>query len=55
MIPPDLLVCDYRMPGMDGRQLVEKAEEPPGDREFFYVLMASKADIAERLSPPGRR
>src|SRR5262252_6070704 len=22
--PPDLLVCDYRMPGMDGRQLVEK-------------------------------
>ena len=21
---PDLLVCDYRMPGMDGRQLVEK-------------------------------
>ena len=30
--PPDLLVCDYRMPGMDGRQLVEKLRsrlEPP--------------------------
>ena len=22
--PPELVVCDYRMPGMDGRQLVEK-------------------------------
>ena len=33
--PPDLVVCDYRMPGMDGRQLVEQAEEPAGYGEFF--------------------
>ena len=26
---PDLLVCDYRMPGMDGRQLVEKLKSRP--------------------------
>jgi len=49
--PPDLLVCDYRLPGMDGRQLVEKLKSRPATANFSTVLMASKADIAERLSP----
>jgi len=48
---PDLLVCDYRMPGMDGRQLVEKLKSRPATANFSSVLMANKADIAERLSP----
>ena len=48
---PDLLVCDYRMPGMDGRQLVEKVKSRPATANFSSVLMANKADIAERLSP----
>jgi CheY-like chemotaxis protein len=48
---PDLLVCDYKMPGMDGRQLVEKLKSRPATANFSTVLMASKADIAERLSP----
>jgi CheY-like chemotaxis protein len=48
--PPDLLVCDYRMPGMDGRQLVEKLKSRPATANFPTVLMASKSDIAERLS-----
>jgi len=49
--PPDLLVCDYRMPGMDGKQLVEKLKSRPATANFSSVLMASKSDIAERLSP----
>ena len=48
---PDLLVCDYKMPGMDGRQLVEKLRSRPATANFSSVLMASKVDIAERLSP----
>ena len=48
---PDLLICDYRMPGMDGRQLVEKLKSRPATANFATVLMANKADIAERLSP----
>src|SRR5215510_11386740 len=48
--PPDLLVCDYRMPGMDGRQLIEKLKSRPATANFSTMLMASKSDIAERLS-----
>ena len=47
---PDLLVCDYRMPGMDGRQLIEKLKSRPATANFSSMLMASKGDIAERLS-----
>jgi CheY-like chemotaxis protein len=49
--PPDLVVCDYRMPGMDGRQLVEKLKSRPGTANFSAVLLASRSDIDERLSP----
>jgi CheY-like chemotaxis protein len=49
--PPDLLVADYRMPGMDGRQLVERLKSRPATANFSTILMASRADIDERLSP----
>jgi CheY-like chemotaxis protein len=49
--PPDLVVCDYRMPGMDGRQLVEKLKSRPATSNFSAILMASRSDIDERLSP----
>jgi CheY-like chemotaxis protein len=49
--PPDLLVSDYRMPGMDGRQLVEKLKSRPATEKFSAILMASRSDIDERLSP----
>jgi CheY-like chemotaxis protein len=49
--PPDLVVCDYRMPGMDGRQLVEKLKSRPATANFSAILMASRTDIDERLSP----
>jgi len=48
--PPDLLVSDYRMPGMDGRQLVDKLKSRPNTAGVSVILLASKADITERLS-----
>ena len=47
---PDLLVCDYRLPGMDGRQLVEKLKSRPTTAGVAIILLASKADISEKLS-----
>ena len=48
--PPDLMVCDYRMPGMDGRQLLEKLKSRPATAGISVILMASKSDISDRLS-----
>src|SRR3984885_3207251 len=49
--PPDLVVSDYRLPGMDGRQLIEKLRSRPKTANFSAILMASRVDIDERLSP----
>jgi CheY-like chemotaxis protein len=48
--PPDVLVSDFRMPGMDGRQLLEKLKSRPATAGIAVILMASKADISDRLS-----
>src|SRR6266516_2010722 len=47
---PDLLVSDYRMPGMDGRQLVEKLKSRSSTSGVSVVLLATKSDISEKLA-----
>src|SRR5205814_6590449 len=47
---PDLLVSDFRMPGMDGRQLVDKLKSRSGTSNVSVVLLATKADISEKLA-----
>jgi DNA-binding response OmpR family regulator len=48
--PPDLLVSDYRMPGMDGRQLVEKLKSRSSTAGIAVILLANRTDISEKLS-----
>jgi CheY-like chemotaxis protein len=49
--PPDLVVCDYRMPGLDGRQLYEKLRGRQQTKLLPFIFLASRADIEEKLRP----
>jgi CheY-like chemotaxis protein len=48
--PPDLLISDYRMPGMDGRQLMDKLKSRSATAGVAVILLATKSDITERMS-----
>jgi DNA-binding response OmpR family regulator len=47
--PPDLIVADYTIPGIDGRQLVEKLKSRPATVKLPIIMMASRSDITEKL------
>ncbi len=49
--PPDLIVSDFRMPGLDGRQLFEKLRGRENTRDIPFVFVASRGDIEEKLRP----
>jgi CheY-like chemotaxis protein len=49
--PPDLIITDYRMPGLDGRQLFEKLRAREQTRHIPFVFLASRGDIEEKLRP----
>ncbi len=49
--PPDMIISDYRMPGMDGRQLFEKLRSREKSRSIPFIFIASRNDVAEKLRP----
>src|SRR6202022_1658030 len=49
--PPDVILCDYKMPGLDGRQLFDKLRSREKTRHIPFLFMAGRADIEERLRP----
>jgi CheY-like chemotaxis protein len=49
--PPDVILCDYKMPGLNGRQLFEKLRAREATRHIPFLFMASRPDIEERLRP----
>jgi len=49
--PPDLILCDYRMPGLDGRQLYEKLRARQQTRHIPFIFLASRSDVEEKLRP----
>jgi len=49
--PPDVILCDYKMPGLDGRQLFEKLRSREATKHIPFLFMASRTDIEEKLRP----
>lgn len=49
--PPDVILCDFNMPGLNGRQLFEKLRGREATRHIPFLFMASRSDIEERLRP----
>jgi CheY-like chemotaxis protein len=49
--PPDLVLCDYKMPGLDGRQLYEKLRARAQTKQLPFIFLASRGDIEEKLRP----
>ena len=49
--PPDLIISDFRMPGLDGRQLFEKLRSRENTRNIPFIFVASRGDIEEKLRP----
>jgi CheY-like chemotaxis protein len=47
--PPDLIVCDYRMAGLDGKQLYDKLRGREATRNVPFIFVASRGDIDEKL------
>jgi len=49
--PPDMIISDFKMPNMDGRQLYEKLRGRDRTKVLPFIFIASRADIEERLRP----
>src|SRR6202790_4088641 len=49
--PHDLIISDFRMPGLDGRQLYEKLRGRENTRNIPFIFVASCGDIEEKLRP----
>jgi CheY-like chemotaxis protein len=48
-LKPDLIICDYSMPVMDGRALFEKLRARKETQNIPFVFLASQKEIDERL------
>ena len=53
---PDLIICDWMMPGMDGPQVCQAVKEDPDLKDTFFIFLTAldKSHIGQGISH-GRR
>ena len=47
--PPDLILSDFKMPGLDGKELYEQLRAREATRGIPFIFVASRGDIEEKL------
>ncbi|MBL8627325.1 MAG: response regulator [Myxococcales bacterium] len=48
--PPDLLITDIEMPGMDGLELARQVQAIPGEGAMPVLVMSARAQLGDRLA-----
>lgn len=46
---PDMIICDWQMPGMNGMQLCAKVRDVEGRRPVYFLLMTAAEDRQDAL------
>ncbi|MEO1211440.1 MAG: SpoIIE family protein phosphatase [Cyanobacteria bacterium J06638_20] len=46
---PDLIICDWMMPVMDGLEVCQKVKENPQLSTIFFILLTAKGSVEDRV------
>ena len=47
-IQPDLIICDIRMPEIDGFDVIKELNSDPSTADIPFIFLTAKADIVDR-------
>jgi diguanylate cyclase (GGDEF)-like protein len=48
--PPELIVCDWMMPGMDGFEVCRLVKQDPATESIYFILFTSNDSIEDKVS-----
>jgi DNA-binding response OmpR family regulator len=46
---PDMIVCDWMMPGLDGLEVCRKVNADPDLATAFFILLTAREDVDDRV------
>lgn len=48
-VKPDLIICDWSMPGMDGLEVCRHVKADPDLEQTFFILLTARSAVADRV------
>lgn len=48
-VKPDLIICDWSMPGMDGLEVCRRIKTDPELEQTFFILLTARSAIVDRV------